>query len=175
MVDKDLFIDLSLVDFDNPTADIDDIRQINPQRFEMEQLTAIVYDDIEAGIFVAYKDISTEEFWVRGHMPGMPLMPGVVMLEACAQACSYFGQRHDLLGSEILGFGGLDNVRFRDPVIPGERFVIICRLVKARRNRMIICDFQGVVNGNLACAGTLRGIPIPVDVLRAELDSRNAS
>jgi len=99
-------------------------------------------------------------------------MPGVVMLEACAQACSYFGQRHDLLGSEMLGFGGLDNVRFRDPVIPGERFVIICRLVKARRNRMIICDFQGVVNGNLACEGTLRGIPIPVDLLRAELDSR---
>jgi 3-hydroxyacyl-[acyl-carrier-protein] dehydratase len=175
LADKDLFIDLSLVDFDNPTAGIDDIRQINPQRFEMEQLTAIVHDDIEAGIFVAYKDITTEEFWVRGHMPGMPLMPGVVMLEACAQACSYFGQRHDLLGSEMLGFGGLDNVRFRDPVIAGERFVIICRLVKARRNRMIICDFQGVVNGNLACAGTLRGIPIPVDLLRAELDSRSAS
>jgi hypothetical protein len=37
---------------------------------------------------------------------------------------------------------------------------------------MIICDFQGVVNGNLACEGTLRGIPIPVDLLRAELDSR---
>ena len=175
LADKELFIDLSLVDFDNPTAGIDDIRQTNPQRFEMEQLTAIVHDDIDAGIFVAYKDISSEDFWVRGHMPGMPLMPGVVMLEACAQACSYFGQRHDLLGSEMLGFGGLDNVRFRDPVIPGERFVIICRLVKARRNRMIICDFQGVVNGNLACEGTLRGIPIPVDLLRAELDSRNVS
>ena len=75
----------------------------------------------------------------------------------------------------MLGFGGLDNVRFRDPVVPGERFVIICQLVKARRNRMIICDFQGVVNGNLACEGRLRGIPIPVDLLQSELNSRNAS
>jgi len=72
----------------------------------------------------------------------------------------------------MLGFGGLDDVRYRDPVIPGERFVIICKLIKARRNRMIVCQFQGVINGNLACEGKLRGIPIPADALRAELSSR---
>ena len=58
----------------------------------MEQLTAIVFDDVERGICVGYKDISPDEFWVRGHMPGMPLMPGVIMCEAAAQLCSYHVQ-----------------------------------------------------------------------------------
>ena len=62
--------------------------------FEMEQLTAIVFDDVERGICVGYKDIGPDEFWVRGHMPGMPLMPGVIMCESAAQLCGYFVQRH---------------------------------------------------------------------------------
>ena len=74
----------------------------------MEQLTAIVYDDVESGICVGYKDVSEHEFWVRGHMPGMPLMPGVVMCEAAAQMCSYHSQRHNLLEAEMIGFGGMD-------------------------------------------------------------------
>ena len=172
MTEKELLVDLSTIDFDHPIAGIEEIRKYNPQRFEMEQLTAIVYDNLELGLAVAYKDVTEEDFWTRGHMPNMPLMPGVIMLEACAQACSYYGQKHDLLGAEMLGFGGLDDVRFRDPVIPGDRFVIICKLIKARRNRMIVCQFQGVINGNLACEGKLRGIPIPADALRSELSSR---
>ena len=175
MAEKELLIDLSTIDFDNPVAGLEEIRKYNPQRFEMEQLTAIVHDDPEAGFAVAYKDVKETDFWTRGHMPNMPLMPGVVMLEACAQACSYFGQKHDLLGAEMLGFGGLDNVRFRDPVVPGERFVVICKLLKARKYRMIVCQFQGVINGNLACEGTLRGIPIPADALRLVLNSRKQS
>ena len=74
----------------------------------MEQLTAIVFDDNERGIIVGYKDLAEDEFWTRGHMPGMPLMPGIVMCEAAAQLCTYHVQKHDLLGAEMLGFGGLD-------------------------------------------------------------------
>ncbi len=48
-------------------------------------------------------------------------MPGVVMLEAAAQMCSYFAHKYDLLGTSMVGFGGLEDVRFRDPVIPGDR------------------------------------------------------
>ena len=81
MAAKELLFDLSLIDFDKPTADIHEIRKYNPQRFEMEQLTAIVYEDTERKVCVGYKDVGPDEFWVRGHMPGMPLMPGVVMLE----------------------------------------------------------------------------------------------
>ena len=93
---KPLLADLAQIDFDRPIATIEEIRRYNPQRFEMEQLTAIVFEDREENVCVAYKDLSENEFWVRGHMPGMPLMPGVIMLEAVAQMCSYFVQKHDL-------------------------------------------------------------------------------
>src|SRR3990170_4709464 len=122
---KDLILDFSEYDLERVIADIEDIRKCNPQRFEMEQLTAIVFDDVERGICVGYKDVSPNEFWVRGHMPGMPLMPGVIMCEAAAQLCSYHVQRHNLLGAEMIGFGGLDDVRFRGTVRPGDRLVIV--------------------------------------------------
>jgi len=173
---KDLIVDLATVDFDNIIADVEAIRAVNPQRHEMEHLTAIVYEDVENGICVGYKDVTDQEFWIRGHMPGMPLMPGVIMLEAAAQLCSYFSQKHDKLGAEMVGFGGLEDVRFRDPILPGQRLVLMGEFVKARRNRMIICRFQGVVGDAMCFEGILKGIPIPVEALaklkeQASLDS----
>lgn len=158
-------LDLSQLDLDNVIADIEVIRQYNPQRFEMEQLTAIVHQDAELNICAGYKDVTLDEFWVRGHMPDMPLMPGVIMLEAAAQMCSYFTQRYDLLQSKVVGFGGLEDVRFRDPVIPGDRLVMVCKMLKVRPRRMIVSLFQGYVRGRLAVEGTMRGIPLPVDSL----------
>ena len=163
---KALLIDLSRIDLDTVVADIEEIRRLNPQRFEMEQLTAIVYENAEDYECVGYKDLTNDEFWVRGHMPSMPLMPGVVMLEAAAQLCSYFAQKHDLMQSSMLGFGGLQNVKFRDPVIPGERLYLACKMVKVRPRRLIISAFQGVVNNNIVFEGELKGIPIPVDALK---------
>ena len=158
-------IDLSLIDPDKPIADIDDIRRLNPQRFEMEQLTAILYEDRENYACAALKEVTEDEFWVRGHMPGMPLMPGVVMLEAVAQLSSYFTQKHDLLGAEMVGFGGLDDVRFRGVVSPGDRLILLVKMVKARRGRMIVAAFQGIVCETVVLEGTLRGIPIPLEAL----------
>ena len=129
MSEKDLIIDLSQIDLDHVIADIDEIRRHNPQRFEMEQLTAIVHEDLENKQCVGYKDITDDEFWCRGHMPGMPLMPGVVMLEAAAQMCSFFVHKYDLLGDVIVGFGGLEEVRFRDPVFPGDRLFLLCQIL----------------------------------------------
>jgi len=114
---RQLIVDPATLDFDNIIADAAEIRKYNPQRYEMEQLTAIVYEDLDRHICAGYKDVSSEEFWVRGHMPNMPLLPGVLMLESAAQMCSYFSQRYDLLGCEMIGFGGLEEVKFRDPVL----------------------------------------------------------
>ena len=163
MAGKEPIIDLSLVDFDNVIADIEEIRKYNPQRGAMEQLTAFVYEDVDCKIAVGYKDVTRDEFWIDGHMPGMPLMPGVIMLEAAAQMCSYFVQKHNLLGAEVLGFGGLEGVRFRDPVIPGDRLILMCELLKARPGRMMVCRFQGVVRDSIVVEGTMKGIPIPVE------------
>ncbi len=166
MAAHELLVDPKHLDFDRPLATIDDIRSVNPQRHEMEQLTAILYEDAEAMTCAAYKSVTEADFWVRGHMPGLPLMPGVMMLEAVAQLASYFTQKNDLLGVEMVGFGGLDDVRFRGFVLPGKDLIVMVQLLKARRGRMIVAKFQGVVDGQIILDGTLRGIPIPVELLK---------
>lgn len=165
MSQKQLIIDCSEYDLDRAIAGLDDIRRYNMQRFEMEQLTAIVFEDVARGICVGYKDVDERDFWVRGHMPGRPLMPGVVMCEVAAQLCSYYAQKFDLLGSRAVGFGGLEDVRFRLPVEPPCRFVAVCQLVKLRRNAIITSRFQGLVDGTLVVEGTIKGVPLPNDFL----------
>jgi 3-hydroxyacyl-[acyl-carrier-protein] dehydratase len=162
---KDFIVDPDTIDFNKIVADIDEIRKYNPQRFEMEQLTAIVYEDPVRVACVGYKDVSEDEFWVRGHMPGMPLMPGVVMLEAVAQVCCYCSHKYKLLGDAMVGFGGLEDVRFREPVVPGDRLIVMCELLKLRKPYLLVCRFQGIVDRNIVVNGRLKGIPIPVDVL----------
>lgn len=163
---KDWILDPTTLDCDNPIVGIEDIRKVIPQRGLMEQLTGILFEDPETGIVAGFKDITEEEFWVAGHMPGMPLMPGVIMCEASAQICSYFVINNDLLGCEMLGFGGLDEVKFRGTVVPGDRLVVVAQKLQVRRNAMIRCQFQCFVGDTLVCEGKLRGIPIPVDALR---------
>ncbi len=165
----EFIVDPDLLDFDNPLADIEAIRELNPQRHEMEQLTAVLYEDTQQHVCAAYLQTSEDSFWVRGHMPGLPLMPGMLMIEAAAQVASFFTQRHDLLGAEMVGFGGVDDVKFRGVVLPGDRLIVMVKLLKARRNRMIIAHFQGVVERQIVCEGELRGIPIPVDYIKAQL------
>ncbi|OYV84519.1 MAG: beta-hydroxyacyl-ACP dehydratase, partial [Planctomycetia bacterium 21-64-5] len=111
MAKSGLIIDVSQLDYNRVIADLDTIRRYNPQRYEMEQLTAIVYEDVEGKLGVGYKDVRADEFWARGHMPGMPIMPGVMLCECAAQLCSYLSQKYDLLGADVLGFGGMDQVR----------------------------------------------------------------
>jgi 3-hydroxyacyl-[acyl-carrier-protein] dehydratase len=164
---QDLILDFSEYDLDHVIADIEEIRRYNPQRFEMEQLTAIVYDNVERGICIGYKDVTANEFWARGHMPGMPLMPGVVMCEAAAQMCSFHAQRHNLLQAEMIGFGGMDEVRFRGTVVPGDRLVVAAQKTQLRPGAMIRCRFQCYVNRQVVCEGQIRGIPIPVAALTA--------
>ena len=65
--------DMSQLNFDQVVADREEIHRYNPQRFEMEQLTAIVHLDPDKNLIVGYKDVAADEFWVRGHMPGYPL------------------------------------------------------------------------------------------------------
>jgi 3-hydroxyacyl-[acyl-carrier-protein] dehydratase len=169
VADKDYIVDPALLDCNHVIADIHEIRKHNPQRFEMEQLTAIIYEDLENHVCGGYKDITQNEFWARGHMPNMPLMPGVMMLEAAAQMCSYFAMKYDLLGAKMVGFGGLEDVRFRDPVIPGDRLIVVCGMTKLRRGRIVVCRFQGLVRGSIVVEGILKGIPIPVDIVHQQL------
>ncbi|MEC9094588.1 MAG: 3-hydroxyacyl-ACP dehydratase FabZ family protein [Planctomycetota bacterium] len=167
MANKNFLVDLEPIDFDQPIAEVDEIRDYNLQRHEMEQLSAIVYENLEEKSCVGYLDVTDHEFWVRGHMPNLPLMPGVIMLEAVAQMCSYFVQKNNLLDSAIVGFGGVEKVRFREPVVPGQRLVLIGKLTKIRPKWMIVCEFQGVVGQKIVVDGSIKGIPLPVDQLNS--------
>lgn len=166
MAPKDVLLDPSEIDFNHVVADLDEIRRCNPQRFEMEQLTAIVFDDFKRMICAGYKDITENEFWVRGHMPGMPLMPGVLICEAAAQMCSYYAHKHDLLGeSKVVGFGGMEEVRFRDPVRVGDRMVVVCKMLKVRPGILIVCQFQAFVGETMVADGKIKGISLPIAAL----------
>jgi len=95
------------------------------------------------------------------------LMPGVIMCEAAAQLSSYYAQKHDLLKAKMVGFGGMEDIRFRDPVVPGDRLVMATQLVKARPRRILICRFQGFVRNEVVVEGVIKGIPLPVEAVSA--------
>ena len=166
MARKELILDFSEYDLNQVVADTEAIRRYNPQRYEMEQITAICFEDPQRNVCVGYKDLTSDEFWVRGHMPGMPLMPGVIMCEAAAQLASYYSHRYSLMGG-VVGFGGLEAVRFRGVVRPGDRFVIVSRLLKLRRSIMT-CEFQCFVNQSLVCEGVLKGVSLPLEHITGE-------
>jgi 3-hydroxyacyl-[acyl-carrier-protein] dehydratase len=130
--------DLSEIDFSRPVFDIEAIRRVNPQRNQMEQLTAIVYVDTARHGLVGYKDITEDEFWIAGHMPGFPLMPGVIMCEAA-------------------------EIRFRGPVFPNCRLVLMARMTNLRPNRRATFDFQGLVEDRMVFTGSMIGVPITRD------------
>lgn len=155
--------DLSAIDFSRPVFDIEAIRRVNPQRNQMEQLTAIVFVDTEHHGLVGYKDITEDEFWVTGHMPGFPLMPGVIMCEAAAQLASFYAQKYRLLGGDFIGFGGMDEIRFRGPIFPNCRLILLARLTGLRANRRATFEFQGVVDERVVFTGSMIGVPISRD------------
>ena len=152
--------DLSKMDLNRVEVDLEGIRKVNPQRFEMEQLTAIVYVNRSEGVIVGYKDVRNDEFWVRGHLPGYPLMPGVLMCEAAAQLCSYYTVTSGLVEEGFFGFGGINDVKFRGPVHPGDRLVIVSMLKEFRPRRRATFATQGLVGDTLVFHGDIIGVPM---------------
>lgn len=155
-----LLMDLSQVDFAAPEYDINEIRKVNPQRGHMEQLTAVVHVVQGEHTLVGYKDVTDKEFWVEGHMPGFPLMPGVVMCECIAQLAGFYARKFKLLGGDFVGFGGMNEVRFRAPVFPNSRLILIAKVTTVKAGRRAEFDFQGIVNDKIVFNGSMIGVPI---------------
>jgi 3-hydroxyacyl-[acyl-carrier-protein] dehydratase len=154
-----LLMDPAGFDFDHVLADREAIRKVNPQRHEMEQIDAVVYLDRENQVIAGYKDVRPDEFWSRGHMPGEPLLPGVLMCEAAAQLCSYYVCTQVGLAGDFLAFAGMDNVRFRGPVRPGDRLLLVAK-GKRVKPRQTVCQVQGFVGGKLVFEADIIGMPL---------------
>ena len=153
-----LLIDLDEIDLKQVLYDAEAIEQVNPQRYEMRQLDGINYIDFEAGLAVGYKDVTEKEFWVRGHVPGRPLMPGVIMLEAAAQLASFYTIKTGN-DAHFVGLGGIEEVKFRSTVLPGMRLHLLGKFIE-RRSRRFKCAAQGVVDGQMVFEALIIGMPV---------------
>ena len=150
-------IDPATVDATRVLVDREGIRLGNRQRYEMEQLDGIAMLDREAQLIVGFKDVKADEFWVRGHMPDYPLMPGVLICEAAAQLCSYYCHWVDMVGDGFIGFGGMEDVRFRGVVRVGDRLIIAAKAHRLHR-RQTIFDTQGFVGDNMVYHARIIGV-----------------
>lgn len=151
-----LLFDISQIDLGRLIYDQESIRQCNAQRGDMEHLNGIVFAQPELGRIIGYKDVREDEFWVPYHIPGRPLLPGVLMIEAGAQLASFYSKMFDGWQG-FVGFSGCNEVRFRLPVAPGCRMYVLGQKIFARHKR-ISCKIQGMVEGNLVFEATIVGV-----------------
>jgi len=155
MPPKPLF-DLGSVDTSTVIADRQAIYSINPHRFEFQQLDGIYLCDFENGRMAGYRDVRDDEFWVRGHIPGRPIFPGVLMIETAAQLVSYWTMKRNP-GKGFLGFGAVDQVKFRGTVVPGDRILMLGKMVEIRPRRCSGAT-QAYVDGRLVFEGIITGM-----------------
>ena len=153
-----LLFDISGIDLDRVQLDVAAIERVNPHRGAMRMLDGISYVSPDQNRAIAFKDVRADEFWVPGHIPGRPLFPGVLMLEAAAQLASVLTLLR-LRQVRFMGFVGLDKVKFRGQVVPGDRLYIIGEGIECRPRRSV-CVAQGLVKGNLIFEATITGMPM---------------
>ena len=154
-----LLFDLSQIDLTaEPLFDKEAICKVNPQRFEMQQLDGVLWYDKDKFLVLGYKDVMENEFWARGHIPGRPLMPAVIMVEAAAQLSSFFVKQ--IYGLEgFIGFAGIDSAKFRSIVELGQRLYLLGHLTKFKR-RKYTCDVQGVVESTMVFETVVSGLNV---------------
>jgi 3-hydroxyacyl-[acyl-carrier-protein] dehydratase len=147
--------DISGIDVTQILYDQEVVRQFNPQRGDMEMLNGIIYAHEETHRLIGYKDVRSDEFWVAGHIPGRPLFPGVLMIECAAQLASFYAKKY-VGWTGFMGFGGVEQCRFRAQVTPPCRMLILGERLWQRKN-VICCKQQGVVDGNIVFDTTIIG------------------
>jgi beta-hydroxyacyl-ACP dehydratase FabZ len=135
-------------------TDIRGIMDLLPHRYPFLLVDRVVSIESKQKI-VAYKNVTINEHFFLGHFPGAPVMPGVLILEALAQAGALLllGEVEDR-GSKLIYFTGIDEARFRRPVVPGDQLRLSVEVLKLRSRT---CKMRGVaeVDGELAAEGVI--------------------
>ena len=158
-----LFFDLSQIDLNaKPVFDKETICKANPQRYEMQQLDGIIWYDKEKNLILGYKDVTENEFWTRGHIPGRPLMPGVIMVEAAAQLASFY-MKQICEEPGFIGFAGIESAKFRSVIEPGKRLHLLGHVDKykqKKRTSLVTISVQGIVDDILVFEATVSGMRV---------------
>ena len=131
-----------------------EIMKLLPHRYPFLLVDRVV--DYQEGEWLkAIKNISVNEPCFTGHFPEQPILPGVLILEALAQSMGILAFKTlELSGNELFYFAGIDEARFKRPVIPGDQMELYVEVIRERRG---ITAFTGVatVNGEVACEAKL--------------------
>ena len=132
--------------------DIEAIQKIMPHRYPMLLVDRIL--STEENKVVGIKNVTCNELFFQGHFEGHPVMPGVLIIEAMAQVAGVFILSRLKKEGFIPFFLGIDNARFRRPVVPGDQLVTEATILRARPK---ICKVKvvGKVNGEVAAEAEL--------------------
>ncbi len=132
----------------------EEIHKLLPHRYPfalVDRITEYVPGQYAVGI----KNVTFNEPYFQGHFPGRPMMPGVMIVEAMAQVGGIvLIQLPDVEGG-LFVFAGIDKVRFRRPVVPGDRLVMTVELLSIKRRRFGKMQARAVVDGQRVAEGEL--------------------
>jgi 3-hydroxyacyl-[acyl-carrier-protein] dehydratase len=142
-----------------------EIQSLIPHRWPFLLVDRIVEYDPEAKRIVGIKGVTATEWFFQGHFPGLPVMPGVMQVEALAQTMAVYVAKQPGFGDRIGLFAGIDDTRFKRIVVPGDvlRLEVTMDKLGSRFGRG-----RGVasVDGEVACEATLSFIIPPEGALR---------
>ena len=136
--------------------DVTEVREYLPHRYPFLLLDRVVALELGHSI-VAWKNVSVNEPFFNGHFPDKPIMPGVLIVEAMAQAAGILGfktmDKKPADGSIYL-FVGADDLRFKRQVVPGDRLQLAATIVTEKRGIWKF-DCRATVDGELACSASI--------------------